>query len=108
MTDAPLCDCHGEPKVWHVGKGRPNGGNWRCRVKDALAAKRYRERHPEKVKATSARRNALRVTVGDVNAGGYFGYASTPEQAAAISARGREMLGDFKESQKEVRVAAGS
>jgi hypothetical protein len=38
----------------------------------------------------------------------YFGRVATAEQAAEVNARARQMLVDFKEQQKEARIAAGS
>ena len=85
----PLCECHGVPKYWHRDLHRSPGGYWRCRI-----ARRAADR----------RSWAKAVKVGRT----YFGRVATAEQAAEVNARARQMLVDFKEQQKEARIAAGS
>lgn len=84
---SPVCACHGEPMYWHRFTNRPAGGYWRCRiVKRAVDRQQW----------TKA------VRVGRA----YFGRVATAEQAAEINARGRVMLADFKNAQKEELDAA--
>lgn len=40
-TPVPLCDCHGEPKLWHRDKRKTAGGTWVCAVKNRERCRAY-------------------------------------------------------------------
>lgn len=44
--DAPLCECHGEPKAW-----RSDRGYWVCAVRRREARRRWRENNRERIVA---------------------------------------------------------
>ncbi len=48
-----VCDCHGEVMSWNGDTGRPNGGRWRCPV-------RNRERYASWIEANKDRRRSTR------------------------------------------------
>lgn len=51
--EAPLCECHGEPKVWRKDNSKKDGGSWACSEKRRISETRYGR--SEKGKAKRAR-----------------------------------------------------
>jgi len=97
--DAPICDCHGEPKVWKKSAKVKAGGGWTCVVRKREVDRKYYKSHPEIVHS----RNRRRIMIG----GRYFGPEHDDAKREYIIARGNEKLAEFKAKQAAETAESG-
>jgi hypothetical protein len=68
--ERPVCECHGEPKMWSSHPRKPCGGGWRCSVQQRDRNAIYRAANREELNlrkraSTAVRRVELREKYAD-------------------------------------------